>query len=74
MSVSAIYILDLKGKVLLCRNYRGDIDMSMIDKFMPLLMEKEEESNLYPIIQVMLSILICHPLCIMSLVCRRLDR
>jgi AP-1 complex subunit mu len=25
------------------RNYRGDIDMSCIEKFMPLMMEKEEE-------------------------------
>lgn len=42
MSSSAIFILDVKGKVLVSRNYRGDIDMSVIDKFMPLLMEKEE--------------------------------
>lgn len=51
MSASAVYILDAKGKVLICRNYRGDIDMSVIDKFMPLLMEKEEEGNTCPIIQ-----------------------
>lgn len=51
MSMSAVYFLDLKGKVLVCRNYRGDIDMSVIDKFMPLLMEKEEECQMVPIIQ-----------------------
>jgi len=51
MSSSAIFILDVKGKVLISRNYRGDIDMSVIDKFMPLLMEKEEEGNLTPIVQ-----------------------
>ena len=37
--------------MLICRNYRGDIDMSAIDKFMPLLMEKEEEGNVSPILQ-----------------------
>ncbi|VDO42628.1 unnamed protein product, partial [Onchocerca flexuosa] len=45
MSCSAIYILDLKGKVIISRNYRGDIDMSIIDKFMPLLLEREEEGR-----------------------------
>lgn len=40
MPVSAIFILDLKGKVLISRNYRGDMDMSKIDKFMNLMMEK----------------------------------
>ncbi|KAL8605872.1 AP-1 complex subunit mu-1 [Nucella lapillus] len=50
MSASAIYILDVKGKVLISRNYRGDIDMSVIDKFMPLLMEGEDDSNVTPIL------------------------
>ena len=36
--------------MLISRNYRGDIDMAVIDKFMPLVMEKEEDSNLTPII------------------------
>lgn len=36
---------------MISRNYRGDIDMSVIDKFMTLIMEKEEDSNLTPIIQ-----------------------
>ena len=31
MACSAIYILDMKGKVLLSRNYRGDIENSVID-------------------------------------------
>lgn len=35
-----IFLLDVKGKVLVSRNYRGEIDSSVIDKFMPLLMEK----------------------------------
>ena len=36
---------------MICRNYRGNIDMSVIDKFMPLIMEKEEEGIITPIIQ-----------------------
>jgi hypothetical protein len=51
MSSSVIYVLDLKGKVLISRNYRGDLDTSVIDKFMPLVMEREEEGNMTPIIQ-----------------------
>ena len=30
MACSAIYFLDMKGKVLLTRNYRGGIDSSVI--------------------------------------------
>eukprot|EP00128_Syssomonas_multiformis_P000960 Colp12_sorted_trinity150504_noHs@19979 len=47
---SAVYILDLKGKVLICRNYRGDIPMSVIEKFLPTVLELEEEGNNSPII------------------------
>ncbi|XP_071511994.1 AP-1 complex subunit mu-1 isoform X2 [Diadema antillarum] len=50
MSVSALFILDIKGKVLISRNYRGDVDMSAIDKFMTLMMDREEEEALSPII------------------------
>lgn len=52
-----IFLLDVKGKVLIARNYRGEIDSNVIDKFMPLLMEKGESifvtaiwSNVTPII------------------------
>lgn len=51
MSTSAIVFLDVKGKTLISRNYRGDVDMSVIDKFMPLVMEKEEEGNVMPVIE-----------------------
>uniref|UniRef100_A0A914W800 MHD domain-containing protein n=1 Tax=Plectus sambesii TaxID=2011161 RepID=A0A914W800_9BILA len=50
MSSSAIFVLDLKGKVIIARNYRGDVDMAAIDKFMPLLMDKEEEGLTSPIL------------------------
>ena len=44
-AVSAIFILDLKGKVLISRNYRGDIPMSAVEKFLPLVLEAEEDGQ-----------------------------
>lgn len=35
-----IFILDLKGKVLVARNYRGELDSNVIDKFMPQLLDR----------------------------------
>ncbi|XP_068711494.1 AP-1 complex subunit mu-1-like isoform X2 [Montipora foliosa] len=49
MSMSAVFVLDIKGKVTISRNYRGDIEMSLIEKFMPLVLEKEEEGTQTPI-------------------------
>ncbi|XP_022087892.1 AP-1 complex subunit mu-1-like [Acanthaster planci] len=50
MSLSAVFFLDLKGKVLISRNYRGDVDMSSVDKFMTLILDTEEEGQVSPII------------------------
>ncbi|XP_051776251.1 AP-1 complex subunit mu-2 [Erpetoichthys calabaricus] len=50
MSASAVFILDLKGKVLIYRDYKGDVSMSEIDFFMPVLMQQEEEGLLCPLI------------------------
>ncbi|RDD46195.1 AP-1 complex subunit mu-1 [Trichoplax sp. H2] len=50
MSISSIYFLDLKGKVLISRNYRGEVHSHAIDKFLPLVLENEDEGNLSPII------------------------
>ncbi|XP_053573903.1 AP-1 complex subunit mu-2 [Bombina bombina] len=50
MSASAVFILDLKGKPLICRNYKGDINMTEIDHFMPLVVQREEEGNLTPLL------------------------
>lgn len=44
--------MDLKGKVLISRNYRGDIPMSLADKFMPLVLDAEEEGTSMPIVRV----------------------
>jgi len=51
MAASGVYILDLKGKVLISRNYKGDIETGLIDKFNTLLLEKEEENCTSPILQ-----------------------
>ncbi|KAG5461572.1 MAG: hypothetical protein BJ554DRAFT_6213 [Olpidium bornovanus] len=42
---SAIFILDLKGKVLISRNYRGDVPMSAVEKFLPLVTDLEEDEQ-----------------------------
>jgi len=50
MPASAVYLLDLKGKPLISRNYRGDVEMSMIDKFLPMVLDAEEEGSQSPIL------------------------
>ncbi|ODV90736.1 hypothetical protein CANCADRAFT_110094 [Tortispora caseinolytica NRRL Y-17796] len=45
---SSIHFLDLKGKPLLARNYRGDIPPSAIEKFPQLLLDAEDESSVVP--------------------------
>ncbi|KAM9796444.1 adaptor related protein complex 1 subunit mu 3 isoform X2 [Syngnathus typhle] len=50
MSASALFILDLKGKVLICRNYMGNMDMNEIDHFMPFLIKREDEAETTPLI------------------------
>jgi len=43
-------VLDLKGKNLVSRNYRGDIDLNVIEKFLPLVLDQEEDSITTPIV------------------------
>uniref|UniRef100_A0A8C5CWZ8 AP-1 complex subunit mu-1 n=1 Tax=Gadus morhua TaxID=8049 RepID=A0A8C5CWZ8_GADMO len=43
-------MMTLVRQVLICRNYRGDVDMSEVEHFMPILMDKEEEGILSPIL------------------------
>ena len=50
MACSAIYFLDNKGKVLINRNYRGDIEGNVIDKFIGGSEKYIYES--FPIVQV----------------------
>lgn len=45
MVASLIAILDLKGKPLIQRSYRDDVYSSAIEKFLPLVLEIEEEGQ-----------------------------
>lgn len=38
------------SKVLICRNYMGNIDINEIDNFMPIMMKREEDEDLSPVI------------------------
>lgn len=42
MVLSAVFITDLKGKVIISRNYRGDIPMSSVGTFTSYVQEKED--------------------------------
>ena len=42
---SLIAILDLKGKPLIQRSYRDDVPTSYVERFLPLCLEMEEESQ-----------------------------
>jgi len=35
MVASAVFIMDLKGKVIISRNYRGDIPMMVSERYLP---------------------------------------
>lgn len=50
MAVSAVYILDLKGKVIISRDYRGDVKPSTAEKFVGKLNELEEAGKLSPVL------------------------
>eukprot|EP00096_Caligus_rogercresseyi_P011988 TRINITY_DN4893_c0_g1_i1.p1 TRINITY_DN4893_c0_g1~~TRINITY_DN4893_c0_g1_i1.p1 ORF type:complete len:437 (+),score=147.48 TRINITY_DN4893_c0_g1_i1:41-1312(+) len=50
MVLSAIYILDMKGKVLINRNYRGDIENNVIEKFIGQTTIAEEEGSTAPLL------------------------
>ena len=42
---SLIAILDLKGKPLIQRSYRDDVPATYIEKFLPIVLELEEEGQ-----------------------------
>lgn len=47
---SAVFLLDMKGKVLIYRNYRGDVSRSVADKFSRVL--QESESDIKPVFTI----------------------
>jgi len=50
MAAHAIYLLDLKGRVILSRNYRSDLPHNVAQRFMSRLLE-EDEVSLKPILE-----------------------
>jgi len=50
MSVSAIFILDVKGRILIYRDYRGDVSTKFAEKFMTKVNESEDSGKLSPIL------------------------
>ncbi|KAK2511515.1 hypothetical protein Q9966_016621 [Columba livia] len=50
MAASALFILDLKGKPLISRNYKGDVGLGEIEQFLGLLVRREEEGALAPLL------------------------
>lgn len=50
MAASALFVLDQKGKILISRNYRGDVPMSVASRFISKILE-EDEMNVKPIIE-----------------------
>ena len=51
MATSAIFILDLKGKVIIYRDYRGDVPSSYADRFMEKVADLEDAGKASPIIE-----------------------
>ena len=51
MSVSAVFVLDSRGRVLIHRDYRGDVPLYHVERFMGKLAELEEEEKLSPVME-----------------------
>ena len=51
MVASAVYITDLKGKVLISRNYRGNVSMSAADKFAQRI-RSQEDMDIKPVFTI----------------------
>lgn len=45
MVLSAVFITDLKGKVIISRNYRGDIPMAASARFTQYVQEKDDSEQ-----------------------------
>jgi len=51
MACQAIYVLDRKGKVIIMRNYRGDLPNNIPQRFVAKVLMEEEELNVKPVIE-----------------------
>jgi len=51
MACQALYVLDRKGKVIIMRNYRGDLPNNIPQRFVSKVLMEEEELNVKPVIE-----------------------
>ena len=49
--ISAVYVLDAKGKVLISRDYRGDVTPKHLERFVSHILEVEE-ANIKPVFEI----------------------
>ncbi len=50
MTISSIFLLDQKGKIIIHRDYRGDVRISCVDRFVAHILE-EEAVNVKPVFE-----------------------
>jgi len=50
MSVSGLFVLDVKGRILIYRDYRGDVSTKFAEKFMSKVNESEDSGKLSPVL------------------------
>lgn len=50
-AISALFLLDVKGRPLIYRDYRGDVSTRAAEKFIQRIHELEDAGKLSPIIQ-----------------------
>ena len=50
MAVSALHFLDTKGRIILSRDYRGDIPSSQAERFFSKLNDLEDGGHLTPVV------------------------
>ncbi len=49
-AISAIVVFDIKGRVILSRDYRGDVEMKVAERFLAKVNELEEAGRVSPVI------------------------
>jgi AP-1 complex subunit mu len=53
MTISAIFVLDSKGKIILSRDYRGDVSATQcLPRFVQRVFESDDTNNLTPIFEI----------------------
>lgn len=49
MSISAVFVMDLKGRTLISRDYRGDVPMNIAEKFSKYMAEESDDDGHVPV-------------------------